>query len=127
MLMRDKKNGKIGGVCAGMAAAFGVPVLAVRLVALFGLLWVGLTFWAYLILWACLPVDSGRQLFEGLDQVRRDPENAVIAGVCGAVADYLGTKAFVVRIAWAVAIFWFGFGLIPYIVLWVCIPKKTLP
>ena len=125
MLKRDTKNGMIGGVCAGMAASFGVPILAVRFVALFGLLWVGLTFWAYLILWLCLPAGTEQHFLDGLNGIRRDPKNTVIAGVCGALAEYLGVNPVAIRIAWLVAIFWFGFGLVPYLVLWICIPKKT--
>ena len=121
-MKRDLQNAKIGGVCAGLAKTMGVPVLVMRLVFLVGLLWATLTFWVYLILWLVMPVGTQMHFLENLDKIRR--QNGWFTGVCGGLAEYLGMNAFLLRVLWAFSIFWLGFGLIPYCVLWVCIPKK---
>ena len=56
--------------------------------------------------------------------VRRS-DNAVIAGVCGGVADYLGIDPMVVRVATLVgAVLGLGTLVIAYLVLWVVLPRE---
>ncbi|MBQ7222038.1 MAG: PspC domain-containing protein [Bacteroidales bacterium] len=52
---RDKKNGAIGGVCAGMAAYFNLDILLVRLIFIILLLGASVGFWLYIILWIIVP------------------------------------------------------------------------
>ena len=57
-------------------------------------------------------------------RLMRDPERKVISGVCGGLSAYLGIDdPLYVRIAFAVAFFGFGFGLLPYIILWIVMPE----
>ena len=123
MLSRSKKNALIGGVCAGLARSLGVPIMLMRLVFLFGLLWATLTFWIYLILWLVMPVGAEMHFLDDLNNIRR--QNGIVAGVCGGLGEYLGISAGILRLLWIVAIFFFGFGLIPYVILAICIPKKV--
>lgn len=51
------RNGKIGGVCQGLADYFNVDVTLVRLIALLTLFFVGGGLVAYLLLWIAVPLE----------------------------------------------------------------------
>lgn len=56
VLMRSLDDGILGGVCAGIAQHFGVPVLMVRLLAIvLALVSAGGAIGVYLALWLLLP------------------------------------------------------------------------
>lgn len=46
------------GVCAGIAARFGWDVTLVRIVTVAAVLLLGLSVWAYVILWVIMPNDN---------------------------------------------------------------------
>ena len=54
----------------------------------------------------------------------RSRTNRWIAGVCGGLGEYFGVDATVVRLAFIVASLAFGFGLVPYIILWLVMPAR---
>lgn len=54
-LYRSIIDRKIGGVCGGLAEYFNIDPTIVRLLFVLGLLLVGGTFWAYLIMWIIIP------------------------------------------------------------------------
>ena len=54
----------------------------------------------------------------------RSRKDRWIAGVCGGLAAYFGVDATVVRIAFLVASFFFGVGLLPYLILWLVMPAR---
>jgi phage shock protein PspC (stress-responsive transcriptional regulator) len=54
-LTRSITNRQIGGVCGGLAEYFNIDVTLVRLLFVLGLIFVGGTFWAYLIMWIVVP------------------------------------------------------------------------
>ncbi len=56
----------------------------------------------------------------------RSRQHKMIAGVCGGIADWLGWKPTVVRVAYVVlSIASVGFpGTIAYIILWLAMPKE---
>jgi len=58
-LQRNTERRRVGGVCAGLAEYLGISVQGVRFLFLFSLLFGGLGFWIYLILWLVLPADPG--------------------------------------------------------------------
>lgn len=45
-----------------------------------------------------------------------------VMGVCGGLADYFGIDATVVRLLTIVAMFYFGVGFLPYIILGIILP-----
>lgn len=45
-----------------------------------------------------------------------------IMGVCGGLADYFGIDATVIRLLTIVAMFYFGVGFLPYIILGIILP-----
>ena len=58
-LRRDSSNGIVGGVCAGIAEATGLSVVAVRAAAVVLALFFGAGLGAYLLAWAALPDQHG--------------------------------------------------------------------
>ena len=54
----------------------------------------------------------------------RDPEDKVLSGVCSGLAAYFGIQdPIYVRLAFAVAFFGAGLGLLPYLILWIVMPE----
>ena len=54
-LYLDTQNKKIAGVCAGLAEYFGMDPTVLRIIFLITLIYGGLGFWAYIIVWALTP------------------------------------------------------------------------
>ena len=55
---RNKIDGRIGGVCAGIADYTGIDTILVRILAVIGLFMTGgAMFWAYLAFWIFVPKD----------------------------------------------------------------------
>jgi len=57
-------------------------------------------------------------------RVYRNSDDKVIAGVASGIANYLNTDPVLIRIAFIIALFFGGLGLIAYIICWVLIPEK---
>lgn len=55
----------------------------------------------------------------------RNENEKVIGGVCSGLATYFGIDVVVVRIIFAILFFSFGFGLLPYLILWVAVPSTA--
>jgi phage shock protein C len=55
-------------------------------------------------------------------QLTRSKTDRVIAGVAGGIAERFALNPTLVRIAWVVSIFFGGFGLLAYVVLWIALP-----
>ena len=54
----------------------------------------------------------------------RDPENKVVAGVCSGVAAYMGIDdPLWVRLLFVASVLVAGFGILPYIILWIVLPE----
>jgi phage shock protein PspC (stress-responsive transcriptional regulator) len=56
-LYRSRADRRIGGVCGGLAKYFNIDATLVRLLFLLGLLFVGGTFFAYIILMIVIPEE----------------------------------------------------------------------
>jgi phage shock protein PspC (stress-responsive transcriptional regulator) len=54
-LYRSKTDRKIAGICGGLAEYFNIDPTIVRLLFVLGLIFVGGTFWAYIIMWIVVP------------------------------------------------------------------------
>ena len=59
-------------------------------------------------------------------ELRRDPNNKIIAGVCSGIAKYLDIDPVIIRLIWAAAIFLFGTGFLFYIICWIIIASGKL-
>ena len=55
----------------------------------------------------------------------RDENDKILGGVCAGLANYFGIDVVIVRIIFVVLAISFGFGLIPYIILWVAVPSSA--
>lgn len=55
-LYRDPDHCVIGGVAGGLAAYLDAEIVLLRVIWLLSLLFGGLGFWAYIILWICVPM-----------------------------------------------------------------------
>lgn len=76
-----------------------------------------------------LPKDETREKAEekseerGIKKLYRNPDDTIIAGVCSGLAAYFGIDPVIIRFLFAISIFFGGFGIILYIILWIIIPE----
>lgn len=56
---------------------------------------------------------------------RTNLTNSVFTGVLGGVAKYIGVDSTIVRILFVCSLVFFGFGTLPYFILWLLMPKET--
>ena len=56
---------------------------------------------------------------------RTENSDAKLFGVCGGIAEYFDIDPTVIRIAWVLAIFALGTGLLAYLVCALCMPTKS--
>lgn len=63
---------------------------------------------------------------EARGALRRSRSNRVIAGVCGGLGEFFGISATWFRLLFVILLLPGGLpGLVPYIVLWVIVPKES--
>jgi len=130
-LYRRSVEGRLGGVCAGLADYLNADVTLVRLA------WVVLSIVpggfvggavAYMAAWILMP-DSAQAAAHSHEVGRRLTRSVTdrkLAGVCGGIAGYLGVDATVVRLAWAVLTIVPGaivLGVLAYLVAWFIMPE----
>lgn len=53
----------------------------------------------------------------------RDPENGIIGGVCSGLSAYFEMDVVLVRFIWIVFFFAGGIGFLPYLLMWLIVPK----
>jgi len=58
-------------------------------------------------------------------KLERDEQHKMIAGVCAGLANYLGFDTTGVRAIFLLSLLLHGCGILPYIVLWIVMPKKA--
>lgn len=66
----------------------------------------------------------GAQAAEAFHRLARARDDAVIGGVCGGLGKHSPLPAWVWRVLFCFGALLVGFGLIPYIVLWICMPLE---
>lgn len=60
------------------------------------------------------------------EKLYRSKKNKVLAGVCGGLAEYFNVDATLIRLAWVLAVFFGGSGLVLYILAIVIIPEEKI-
>ncbi|HTM67815.1 MAG TPA: PspC domain-containing protein [Candidatus Binatia bacterium] len=70
-----------------------------------------------------LAKTAGREL----KQYRRLPGPGWIGGVCAGLAYRTGIPTWIIRLAWTLLILCKGVGLVPYILLWIFVPRAAKP
>ncbi len=146
-LYRNADDKIVGGVCSGLANYLGIDPVIMRI--LFVIL-IGALFWIYILLWIIVPSQSLQTNIT--KRLYRNPDDKVIAGVCGGLASYFNLERWVPRLVFALpliiglistsmnAIWWnwdFGFApriitgslgstlFITYIILWIAVPYAS--
>jgi phage shock protein C len=128
--VRLPNDGKVAGVCAGLAAYFDADVTIVRLVWVIlsiipGVLIGGLV--AYVAAWVLTPV-AGPQEHPSLGgRLARSETDKQIAGVCGGLAEYFGVDATIVRLGAVVIAIYPGAvigGIVAYLIAWFIMPSR---
>lgn len=66
--------------------------------------------------------DTFRSSSRNYKRLYRDPDNRVIGGVCSGMGAYWNIDPIIIRILFVIAFFW-GAGLLVYIILWIVIPQ----
>jgi phage shock protein C len=128
-LMRRPAEGKIGGVCAGLADYFDADVALVRAA------WVVLSIWpgaivlgviAYIAAWLLMPrADVPNAAAPASARLFRSRTDRRIAGVCGGLAEYFDVDPTIMRVSWVIVSIIAGavvFGVVAYLVAWFIIP-----
>ena len=92
-MLRNADDKIIAGVCSGLANYLRIDPAIMRILFV---LFVGLTFWIYIILWIVVPVQSIKTNIT--KRLYRDPEHRVIGGVCGGLAAYFKTEIWIPRL-----------------------------
>jgi phage shock protein C len=129
--VRLPDDGKVAGVCAGLAAYFDTDVTLVRLAwvtlsIIPGVLIGGVV--AYIAGWVLMPV-AGPQDHRVLDRrLARSETDKHIAGVCGGLAQFFGVDATIVRLAAVALAIYPGAiigGVIAYLIAWFIMPPAS--
>jgi phage shock protein C len=131
-LWRIPSEGRLGGVCAGIARYTDIDITFVRLAWVLlsivpGMIVGGLLVYAgaWLLMpasWEPGPVFSGRRLSRSVDDRK-------LAGVCGGIAEYFDVDSTAVRIAVVILAVYPGAiigGIIAYAISWLVIPQPRL-
>jgi phage shock protein C len=132
-LLRSPSEGRLGGVCAGIARYTEIDVTFVRLAWVILSIVPGMIVGGLLVYggaWLLMPptwepeplVSTGRRLY-------RSTRDRKLAGVCGGIAEYFGLDSTVVRIAVIVLSVYPGAfigGVIAYAIGWLVIPQPRL-
>ncbi len=54
----------------------------------------------------------------------RPRHGRAIAGVCAGVAQHFGWSVTAVRLIWILSVVFAGFGVLPYVILWIVMPNE---
>lgn len=128
-LTRSRTDGKIAGVCAGLADYFEVDVVLIRAA------WVVLSIvpgaiiggvLAYLGAWLVMPEATEQASGPHGRRLTRSATDKKIAGICGGLAEYFGVDATPIRLLWIILSILCGAiigGVIAYLIAWIIIPR----
>jgi phage shock protein PspC (stress-responsive transcriptional regulator) len=140
-LYRDENHKLLGGVCSGIANYFAIDSIIVRILFL---IFFGVTFFVYLILWIAVPSSSSVVIGSQRKRLFREPDSKIIAGVCSGLAQYFAVQVWVPRILFLIPFFsfvfrwghwgWWDFphflsfsfspgSIVVYIILWLVLPE----
>ena len=142
-LYRDENHKFLGGVCSGIANYFGIDMMIVRILFI---LFAGVLFVPYLILWVAVPSSSSVVIGSQRKRLFRDIDNKMIAGVCSGLAQYFSVQVWVPRLIFLIPFFsfvfrwghwgWFDFphflsfsfspgAIVVYIIFWLVLPEAV--
>ncbi len=126
-LVRVKSEGKIGGVCSGLADYFDLDPVLVRLAFILLLCVGGMGLIAYIVMWVMVPAGEAKRPSSGSPRLHLSARDRKLAGVCGGLGEFLGMDALIFRVLFVVFFFAWGSGVMLYVVLWLLMPRAPLP
>jgi phage shock protein PspC (stress-responsive transcriptional regulator) len=131
-LYRSTNNRVLAGVANGLADYLQADPSLVRLLfILTTLFFAGFGLILYLVLWIAVPeskIDPQIRQPHDKDKMRRnqrlyrDADEKVIGGVASGIAAYLQLDPIILRLLFILAVFWGGFGVLAYLILWIAMP-----
>jgi phage shock protein PspC (stress-responsive transcriptional regulator) len=128
-LTRSRTDGKIAGVCAGLADYFEVDVVLVRTAWLVFSIVPGAVIGgvlAYIAAWLVMPENAERVPVDRGRRLTLSASDKKIAGVCGGIAEYFDVDATAIRLLWVVLSILPGAvigGVVTYLVAWMIMPR----
>ena len=131
-LIRRPAEGKLGGVCAGLAAYLNTDPTVVRLMWVIlsvvpGVIVGGVI--AYVIAWILVPAEPAATTAPAaVRRLQRSATDRKMAGVCGGLAEYFGIDSTLVRLAAIVLAIFPGAvicGVLVYLLAWLVIPSAA--
>lgn len=63
-----------------------------------------------------------------MDEIRklqRSTSNKMIAGVCAGIGKYFNLDPTIIRVLYVLMVFFAGFGILLYLILWLVIPSES--
>ncbi len=140
-LYRDLKRKLIGGVASGLAHRYSVDPLWIRLIFIFLVIGFptlgsaihfdqlgslsGITLIVYIAMWVAFPGSVALEDDQSIKKYYRNPDQKVIGGVASGLASYFGIDTGLTRLLFVLSVFFFGSGLIIYIILWIIAPSAN--
>ena len=124
-LVRVKAEGKIAGVCSGLADYFDLDPVLVRLAFILLLCVGGMGFIAYIVMWVMVPAGEATHPPSGRSRLHLSGKDRKLAGVCGGLGEFLGMDALIFRVLFVVFFFAWGSGVMLYVVLWLLMPRAS--
>ena len=123
-LFRNINDKVMGGVASGISNYFKIDPLITRIIFITMAFFGGFGLLAYIICWIGIP--SGNDS-ESIIRKRyyRDSDEKVLGGVAMGVANYFSVDVSLVRILFLISIFFGGFGVLIYFILWFITPEAT--
>lgn len=135
-LFRTKYNRVLAGVANGLAVYLNADVSLVRILFLLTtFFFAGFGLILYLVLWIALPetderydaASNDKEKLKRNHKLYRDVDEKVMGGVASGIAAYIQVDPLVIRLLFILALFWGGFGIIAYLILWIAMPAaRTL-
>lgn len=135
-LFRTKYSRVLAGVANGLAVYLNADVSLVRILFLLTtFFFAGFGLILYLVLWIALPETDekygtptdDKEKLKRNHKLYRDVDEKVVGGVASGIAAYIQVDPLVTRLLFILALFWGGFGIIAYLILWIAMPAaRTL-
>jgi phage shock protein PspC (stress-responsive transcriptional regulator) len=122
-LVRAKADGKIAGVCSGLADYFDVDPVLVRLAFILSLCLGGLGLVAYVVMWIMVPPGEATRPAATPGRLHLSAKDRKLAGVCGGLGEFFDIDPLIFRVAFVVMFFVWGTGVFGYLVLWLLMPR----
>jgi phage shock protein C len=65
------------------------------------------------------------QTLNQLNKFRRSKSDQWLGGICGGLGKFTGLESWVWRLLFVLFTFYFGFGLVAYVLAWIFVPEET--